>query len=351
MVDFSTESFANPNALHYLGEDALERVKRTTKQIISDLHLPNHELVYTSGATEANNLALKGVCFRDLTRRHIVTSPFEHGSVVASLNYLATMGYSIDVVKLNKDGQIDLDDLKHLVNEETALVTIGLVNSELGIVQDLKGIKKVLVQHPKVIFHSDMTQAIGKMNCDYGLADLISFSGHKIYGFKGIGALLVKKDLVIQPQIHGGKSLSILRSGTPPTELIHSLGVAIRDAYQSLEANRQHVTMLHDYLLKKLKKLDGVILNSNEKSLPHIVNISYLKGEAKQVQRYLSDNGIYLSTSSACSQGSRISRVVYALTKDEQRARTSLRISLSHLTTTEEIDTLIQYLEAYDESC
>jgi cysteine desulfurase len=349
---FHQSVYANPNSIHKLGLEALEQTNQTTSLIQNILNVPNHDVVYTSGATESNNLAIKGVCLKHASMgKHIITTPFEHGSITATLNYLSQKGFVVDVVEMDENGLVDLKDLESLITENTILVTIGLVNSELGIVQDLNAIHHLLSKYPKIIFHSDMTQAIGKIQLDFQLADLISLSAHKIYGFKGIGALLIKKGLSLTPVIHGGKSLSPLRGGTPPIGLIHSMGVALKDSYLNLNENRNMIDHLKSYLIKKLAELDDVIMNSNQYSLPHIVNISFLKGLSIDVQKYLSDHDIFVSTTSACSSGLSMSRVVMTLTNDENRARSSLRISLSHLTTESEIDDLIKCLEAYDESC
>lgn len=349
---FHQRCFANPNSIHKLGRLALEETKQTTKKIKDILKVPNHQVVYTSGATESNNLAIKGLCFKNRNLgNHIITTPFEHGSITATLNYLTQVGFEVDVVGLDPDGLVDLEDLEALMTDQTILVTIGLVNSELGIVQDIEAIRRVIDQHPQVIFHSDMTQAIGKVKAKYHLADMISMSAHKIYGFKGVGALFIREGLELKPMIHGGKSLSYLRAGTPATGLIHSLGIALCDAYEAFDKNLLRVQALNSALVKRLKSLNDVVINSNQYSLPHIVNLSFLRGLGVDVQKYLSDHDIYVSTTSACSSGVSLSRVVMALTHDKKRATSSLRISLSHLTTLAEIDALIQSLEDYCESC
>lgn len=346
---FNKHYFANPNSVHALGLEALQIALDTSQKILSNLGLKDYEVVYTSGATESNNLALKGVC---LSRKggHIVTTPFEHGSITATLNYLASLGYVVDVVDIDKDGLVDLDNLRALVNEDTVLVSIGLVNSELGVVQNLQEIKTCLEPFPGVVFHSDMTQAIGKLEIDDDMVDLISLSGHKIYGYKGIGALLVKSGLKLSPLIHGGHSLSNIRSGTPPLSLIYSLGVAIDDAYRQLSDHNLKVFHLKSYLINLIKSYDYLVLNSPDYSVPHIVNISMLGYVGADIQKFLSDNQVYVSTTSACSSGAKSSRVVKVLTGDDLRANGAIRISLSHLTTTKELDKLVDLLEVYHES-
>jgi cysteine desulfurase len=349
--DFHKQSFANPNSIHRLGRLALEEIEQTSRDIQNILGCLNHEVTYTSGATESNNMALKGIAYQNKSMgNHIITTPFEHGSIVTTLNYLSKQGFDIDVVGIDEDGRVDLEDLKSLLTDQTILVSVGLVNSELGIVQDLKAIKKCIEAYPQIIFHSDMTQGIGKLKVDYEVADLISLSAHKIYGFKGIGALLHRKDFPITPVIHGGKSWSAFRGGTPPTSLIHSLGVAIEDAYEHLDDHRKHIQALNDYLAKGLNKIKDCMINSNAYSIPHILNFSWIHTKANALQDYLSRHDVFVSTTSACSSDQPMSRVVYALTEDMDRAQSSIRVSLSHLTGYKEIDQLIELLEDYHES-
>ena len=348
---FHQRSFANSNSLHKLGIEALNEITKTTQLIKKVLNCPHHNITYTSGATESNNLALKGVAYQyKHLGNHIITTPFEHGSITATLNYLSKQGFVVDVLDYNNDGLIDLDDLKALLTDQTILVSIGLVNSELGIVQDLKAIKDIVKAYPQVILHSDMTQAIGKAKLDYSLADIISLSAHKIYGFKGVGALLHREHLKLTPVIHGGKSISSFRGGTPPTSLIFSLGVALEQAYLDFEKKLTYIQELKDDFITKLKDIDGVLINSNHLSVPHIINISFIKTRGLEMQKYLSDRHIYVSTTSACSSEQAISKVVKELTGDNQRSVSSLRISLSHLTTKKELYSFIEVLGDYHES-
>jgi len=348
---FNQRYFANSNSVHALGKEALINITKTSKLIKECLNLSSHDITYTSGATESNNLALKGIAFKNKhLGNHIITTPFEHGSITTTLNYLAKQGFVIDVVEMDEEGLVDLEDLESLISQETILVTIGLVNLELGIVQDVSAVAKILKKYPQIVFHSDMTQGIGKVKLDYSVADLISLSGHKIYGFKGIGALLHRKNIKLTPVIHGGKSISNYRGGTPANSLIHSLGVAIDEMYNHIEINKSYIQELKDYLIIKLKDINNVYINSNIHSIPQIINISYTKASGKDMQKYLSDHMIYVSTTSACSSDKAVSKVVKELTGDYDRATSSMRISLSHLTTKSEIDKFIEVLRDYDDS-
>ena len=345
-LEFNKNNFANSNSLHKLGKTALNDLTKTTKSIKELLNLKTHELVYTSGATEANNLALKGIANKNKNKgNHIITTPFEHSSVTTCLNYLAKMGFIIDVVDYDESGKIDLNELDDLITEKTILVSINLVNSEVGILQDLTAINNILKKYPQVVFHSDMTQAIGKVKLDFSQADLISFSAHKIYGFKGIGGLFVRKGLKLTPIIHGGKSASDLRGGTPPTNLIHSLGKTVELALTDFNKKLSRIAKTNNYLLTKLKTIDNLIVNSNEDSIKQIVNFSYPNLVAQEMQDYLSDRDIFVSTTTACSSDESISKTIKELTGSYERAVSSIRVSLSHLTTKTEIDALILALE------
>ena len=330
----------NPNSLHSLGVQAKKLIDASTEQIASILGVKPSEIIYTSGASEANNTAIRGVCASYSNRgHHIITTELEHSSVIAPLQYLANHGFEVDFVKLDENGLVDLEDLSHLLREDTILVTIASVNSEVGVHQDLKKIKEVLKKNPKTIFHSDVTQSIGKEKVDFSCLDLASISCQKFYGMKGIGALIKRDKLRIEPLIHGGKSTTIFRSGTPATPLIASFAKALRLAYEDFDNKYENVCKIREYLISKLQKLD-VFINSNDFCLPHMVNISLKNIKSEVMLHALEEKSIFVSTQTACSTGN-YSKAVYAVTRDKERASTSMRISLSYLTTKEEIDQFI----------
>ena len=243
------------------------------------------------------------------------------------------LGYQVSYVKLDNKGLVDLADLENLIRDDTVLVSIAAVNSEVGVVQDLEAISKIVKKYPKVFFHSDMTQSIGKMKVNLAYVDLASVSAQKFYGMKGIGCLIKKANIDIEPLIHGGKSTTIFRSGTPATPLIVSFAKALRLAYVDFDKKNQHVLELHDYLINRLNSLD-VLINSNEFCLPYIVNIS-LKGIKPETMLHaLEQDDIYISTQTACSTGN-YSLAVFAVTNDMEKASHSIRVSLSYLTTKE----------------
>ncbi len=334
------EFIGNPNSLHKLGVEAKKIIDASTKQIAGILGVSVNEIIYTSGASEANNMAIKGVCAKYSNRgKHIITTNLEHSSIVAPLSYLQNNGFEIDFVKLDENGLVDLEDLKRLMGDDTLLVTICSVNSEVGVRQDLKAISEIVRTNPKTIFHSDVTQSIGKDKIDFSLLDMASISCQKFYGMKGIGCLIKKDSLIIEPLIHGGKSTTIFRSGTPATPLIVSFAKALRLVYEDYEVKLNKVKELNKYLKDRLSNLD-VYINSNDYCLPHIVNVSLKNIKSEVMLHALEEKDIYISTQTACSTGN-YSASVYAVTKDKEKASRSIRISLSYLTTKEEIDIFI----------
>lgn len=334
-----TNYFANPNSLHKLGIESNNLIKAATKQIYDLLNLSDEEIIYTSGASESNNLAIKGIALKYANRgKHIITTPLEHSSVVGALNSLGNMGYEIDIVNINKNGLIDLEHLKSLMRDDTILVTLALVDSEIGIKQNIDEISSVVKQYQKCYLHVDGTQAIGKIKVDLKNIDLFSFSSHKIYAMKGCGCLIKKKNIIIEPLINGGKSITPYRSGTPTTALITSMSKALKLIYQNIDNNYKHVEKLNIKLKEFLSKYPNIVINSTANSIPHILNFSILKVKPETFIHALEQEDIYISTKSACSKSNTISNSVMALTKNKEIAESTLRISISYLTTDDEIE-------------
>lgn len=345
-IKCSKEFIGNPNSLHSLGIKSKNMIESASKQIANLLNININEIIYTSGASESNNLAIKGICERYKNRgKHIITTPLEHSSIYGPLKYLEENGYKIDYVKIDSNGIVDLENLKELMTDETILVSICAVNSEIGILQPVNEIAEIVKKYPKCFFHSDMTQAIGKINVDISNIDLISFSAHKFYGIKGIGCLIKKEKIELTPLIHGGKSTTIYRSGTPCLPLIVSISKSLRLALTNIETKQEYVKKLNNYLKEQLNNYDKVVINSNEYSIPHILNISVLGVKPETFQHALESREVYISTQSACSDSSSKSKAVFALTNNIELAQSSIRISLSHLTTKEEIDL---FMDAFD---
>ena len=336
----------NPNSLHKLGLESNKLIEASTKQIAKILGVKENEIIYTSGSSESNNLAIKGIADKYKNRgKHIITTNFEHSSIYGSISYLQKDGFDVDFVKTLDNGLVDLEDLERLIRDDTMLVTICSVNSEIGVRQPIEEIKKIVKKHEKCFLHVDMTQSIGKEKISLDDIDLVSFSAHKFYGLKGIGCLIKKEKIALEPIIHGGKSTTIYRSGTPCLPLIVSLAKALRLAYENFDTKYEHVKELNSYLKEKLSHYDLVRINSNDYCIPHILNISVLNVKPETMQHALEEYDIYISTKTACSSKENISRAVLALTNDKERAASSVRISLSYLTTKEECD---EFLKAFD---
>lgn len=343
-VDATRKYTGNPNSIHKLGVLSKHAIEDATNTIANLLGVKSDEIIYTSGASESNNLAIKGVALRE-GHGHIITTMLEHSSITAPLNYLQAKGFEVEFVELLPNGQVDLNHLKSLIKENTILVTICAVDSELGIRQPIEEIGALLKDYPGVTFHVDATQCVGKTPIDLKDVDLVSFSAHKIYGIKGIGGLIKKEGIMIEPMIHGGKSTTIFRSGTPTGSLIVSTAKAFELAFHDLENKIERIKGLNRRVKEFLSKYDTIVMNSTEYSIPNTINFSILNVDSEQMLLKLSDKDIFISNKSACSANSKMSIAVRSVTKDDKRALTSLRVSLSHVTTNEELD---YFFEQFD---
>lgn len=343
-----TKNFVgNANSIHSLGQKSSELLESATKQIADIFGVNPSEIVYTSGATEANNMALIGTALANHKKgKHIIVSKLEHPSIYAICDYLKTMGFEISYVNNDKEGLIDFDDLKEKVREDTILVSICAVNSEIGVRQPLKMIRQIIKkENMGTIFHSDMTQAIGKVSVNMHDVDLASMSGHKIFGPKGIGFLYKSSMVKITPLIYGSGKSNDLKPGTPPLPLIAALSKAIRLASDSLEKKERFISLLNDKITSSLSKYPNIIINKTKYSIPQILNISVMDVMPEVMVHALDKHEIYLSTNTACSSGD-ISNSVIAIYNDINRAKHTLRISLSYVTTTEEVN---KFLEIFKE--
>ena len=336
----------NPNSLHKLGIDSKIMIDKATSQIANIMGVKEDEIIYTSGSSESNNLAIKGVCLLYQNRgKHIITTDLEHSSIYGPIDYLITLGFEVSYVKLNAEGKVDLEHLKSLMRDDTILVTINSVNSELGIEQPVNEIGKILKNYPKCYFHVDATQTVGKTKINCENIDLVSFSAHKFFGLKGIGVLIKKEKIGLESLIHGGKSTTKYRSGTPALPLIVSLAKALRLATENIDRDYDYIKNLNNTLRETLEQYDKVYINSPLNAIPHILNISVVGVKPETLLHALEEFEVYISTQSACSSSHSESRAVYAVTKDEIRASSSVRISLSKLTTKEDINL---FLNAFD---
>ena len=337
----------NPNSLHSAGRAARAEIDRATTHIAELLHVQPGELIYTSGASEANNLALKGIAHLAAGRgKHIITTPLEHSSVSGCLTALQREGFTVDTVKLLPDGTADLAHLRSLLREDTILAAVTAVDSELGVIQPVEKIAEIVHTSPHCRLHVDATQAMGKTPFSFAGADTVSFTAHKFYGLNGIGVLWKRRGLAIEPLIHGGESTTLYRSGTPTTALISSLELALQKALCEIEERRAIVTVRNAFLRKALSRYEDVRINSPEGAVPHILNVSVSGVKGTVFQRLLDEKGVCVSVKSACASDGLPSSAVLAVSGDRRNALSSWRISLSHLTTQEECE---RFLEAFEQ--
>lgn len=349
--DTTLKYFANPNATYGLGVEVNEKINKTTDKIINLFNEntrldSNMEIVYTSGSSESNNLAIKGVAqtYKE-NGKHIISTFLEHSSVSSPLSYLKEQGYEIDIVGITSDGKVDLEELKRLIRDDTILVSVCYIDSEVGNIQPIQEIAELVSKYPKCFLHVDATQAIGKTEVDFNGVDLISFSPHKFYGLNGFGGLIKKKDIVLEPLINGGTSTTIYRSGTPVVGQICALEKALELAFDNFKERYNYVTNLNEKLRNKLLKYDNVKINTVSKNNPYILNISVNGIKAVEFKKKLEEYGVCVSIKSACTVTITPSRIVMAMTHDRKRAFASWRISLSHLVLEEDIE---KFLNIFD---
>lgn len=339
--------YANPNSNHKLGLDTKKLISDATINIASYFNANQEEIIYTSGASEANNLVIKGVCERYKNRgKHILISALEHNSITASATIMQEKGFEVEIIPVTHDGYIDINSLKEMIRSDTILVSITSVDSELGIRQPIEEISKIIKEYPNCIFHTDASQAIGKVEIDYSKVDLITVTPHKFNGLIGTGFLVKRNNIDLVPQINGGKSLTIYRSGTPECANILSINKALDIAINKQKERYIYVSKLNDYIINNLNKYKEIHINSTKNSIPYTINFSIKKIKSLDIQKKLEEMGIFVSTKTSCCPIETPSKLVYALTKDKSLSNSSIRVSLSHLTTMDDVN---KFLTAIDE--
>lgn len=337
--------YGNANSLHDSGIYAKNLIDKASREISSYFNCEPSCVIYTSGSSEANNFIIKGVASRHLKNKgHIIISSNSHSSVIAPCNYLATLGYEVDVIPLNKNGVIDLEKLENTIQDNTILVSITAVDGEIGAIQPINDISKLLKKDKNILFHVDATQAIGKVSLDYTGVDFLTFAPHKFYGLNGIGAAINFNSTKLTPLIHGGKSTTIYRSGTPPTASIVAFATALKIALKNQKKRYNYVLSLNKYLISELKNIPNIKINIPTSSVANIINFSVKN--ANVVVKKLYKQGIYVSRKSACSNTNSPSNSVLAITNDISRATNSIRISISYLTTKKELIEFIKILRS-----
>ncbi|MCA1015036.1 cysteine desulfurase family protein [Bacillus altitudinis] len=332
----SERFFGNPSSLHQLGIDASRLLSETRKQILHYTGFTQYEIIFTSGATEANNIAIKGAALAKMNRgRHIVTTAIEHPSVIESFEQLKTLfGFDISYIQVNEHGRADMTHLKEVLRPDTVLVSLMHVNNETGVIQPIEEASSIIRKYAKeAIFHVDGVQGIGKVPLPKEMdIDLLTMSGHKIHGLKGTGALFLKKEIILAPFITGGEQELGLRSGTENPAGAVSLAKAIKQSFEYLNKHHDEMIALKTELEQQLGKIEGIVINTPlTHSAPHIVNFSVPGIQIEVLLHMLEKEGIYVSTTSACSAKKKEpSRVLLTMGKSEEVAKSSMRISLTY---------------------
>lgn len=342
------QCFANPSSRHAYGREAYRKLENARLSILKSLSLSNdYRVLFTSGASESNNLAIKGIAKEYLRRgKRIITTQVEHPSVLEAFRSLEKEGFEVIYLPTKEDGTVDPETLKENMNKETILVSIMATNNETGSNNDILALSKIVHSFPKAFFHVDVTQAIGKRDLPYSSIDLFSFSGHKIHGLKGTGALILKKNITLLRQIDGGDQEYFFRAGTDNLPGDEALAVALEEATKNLKDNIAHAKEISSFLREGLEKNDEILMNSPLGGSPFILNFSLKRKKASVVTEALSHEGIYVSSVSACnSKGEPISYVLEAMGFSKERAMNSIRLSFSRENTLEEAKTFLNTLQ------
>ncbi|MFN9030669.1 MAG: IscS subfamily cysteine desulfurase [Betaproteobacteria bacterium] len=350
MVPFLRQSFGNPaSRSHAFGWEAEKAVEEAREQVAALVNADPREIIWTSGATESINLALKGVAhFYKDKGKHLVTVKTEHKATLDTMRELEREGYDVTYLDVKDDGLIDFARLEAALRPDTICVSVMYVNNEIGVIQDIPRIGE-LCRVRGIVFHVDAAQATGKVVVDLGAlkVDLMSFSAHKTYGPKGVGALYVRRKprVRLEAQMHGGGHERGLRSGTLPTHQIVGMGEAFRIAKAEMATENERIRMLRDRLWKGLSEIDEVYLNGDfERRVPHNLNVSFNFVEGESLIMAIKD--VAVSSGSACTSASlEPSYVLRALGRSDELAHSSIRLTVGRFTTEEEIDYTIELLK------
>ncbi len=347
--DVMKNNYGNPSSLHRLGIAAEKEIK-IAKEIIAETLLARpDEIFFTSGGTESNNMAIRGVCAANRTK-HIIASPVEHPATLNTLGALESKGYKVDYIPVDKDGRVILSEFEDMITKDTVLVTVMLVNNEIGTIQPVSQMSKILKsKNPNAYLHVDAVQGYCKVPCtqkELG-ADLISISGHKIHGPKGTGALYIKKGTKISPIIFGGGQQSGIRPGTENVPGVAGLGVAAKRCSEKAAVSIPNMESLRKRLEKGIcENIQNVRVNTPSVCAPHILNISFVGVRSEVVLHSLESEGIYVSSGSACSSHKKEpSYVLTSIGLKREEIDGSIRFSLSEFTTAQEIDKTITALK------
>ncbi len=355
MLPFLTERFGNPSSIHFFGQEARAAVDRARREVAALINARPNEIVFLSGGTEANNLAVRGIAEMNVAHgRHIITSAIEHSSVRGICDTLEKRGWEVTRLPVYDDGIVRVPDVSAALRPDTVLVTVMLANNEIGAVQPIAEIAALVRErraagHKHLYLHTDAVQSLGRMTVDVETlgCDLLSMSAHKLHAPKGIGALYVRRSVRLAPQNIGGHQERERRGGTEAVSLIVAFGEAARLARVELEARVEHMRHLRDrFEAGVAERVSDILLNGHpDQRLPHISNISFRFIEGEGLLINLDMQGVAVSTGSACSSGSlEPSPVIRALGRDDELARGSIRFSIGKDTTDEDIAYVLEVL-------
>ncbi|MCR5490944.1 MAG: cysteine desulfurase [Bacilli bacterium] len=340
-TSISSENFGNPSSLHAAGFSASRELEASRSNILNLMKVnKTHGLLFTSGATEANALAIKGVAFKYQSRgKKIITTAVEHPSVLNSFRQLGeAFGFEVVILPVNQKGQVEPSVLEQAMDKSTILVSIMAVNNETGSINDLPKLIQVVRKFPKAYFHSDVTQAIGKLNLPYQDIDLITFSAHKFGGLKGNGGLAYRKSIQFLPLLSGGSQEFNFRAGTVDVAGASAMSKALSLTFADMAKTLERAKGLSKFARERLSEIDEVAFNSPEDASPFVLNFSLLAHKASVIVEAMSEKGYCVSSVSACSsKGEPVSYVVEAMGYDKERAGNTMRISFGHDTELEDV--------------
>lgn len=347
-IDLLQKEYANSESLYDEGVAMHLKLEKARAAIASLLQVQAQEIIFTSGASESNSAAIKGVCFAQRDKKHILTTSIEHSSVRHAVAQMAEIfNYEVTYLSVSEKGVISLEEMKKSLREDTAIVSIMAVNNEVGSIQPIQEVGEYVKKHSHAYFHVDLTQAIGKMELDMKYIDLASMSAHKMNGLKGSGILIKKKHVPFVPLINGGEQEFGLRGGTANALVDLVLAKTLRLYLEEQKKKRPHIQALKERMVSGLRKLEGVWINSPSEGIANIVNFSYPKIPSEVMQNALNKKGFMVSAKSTCdSKSSEPSEVLMAMGLGRDRSLSSIRVSFHGENTLEEVDS---FLKAYRE--
>ena len=350
MIPYLKEEFGNPSTFYKLGRDAKKAVEQAREQVARLINAETKEIIFTSGGTESDNMAIKGIAYKlEDKGKHIITTEIEHPAVLRTCEFLEARGFEVTYIPVQENGIIDVNDIKDAIREDTILISVMHANNEIGTIQPIVEVGKIAKEND-IVFHVDAVQSVGKIPVDVKEANigLLSISSHKIYGPKGIGAIFIRKGVRLETLIHGGGQENGLRSGTENVPGIVGFGKAAELAYEHLDENIEKLTEIRDALIEKiLDRVPESYLNGDrENRLPNNANFRFAAIEGEGLILRLDAKGINGATGSACSSKSlKASYVLSSLGLEDAEIHGSLRLSLGTENTIEDVDVVVDAIE------